>query len=131
MRELPAATDLLAGVAEFLRNDAMPALTGKLAFHARVAANVVDIVRRELERADAAETEETARLRSLLAAEGDLDALNARLCDGIAGGTLDGATPGLAEHLWATTLDALAINQPQYGRYRRESARGQADKNTA
>ena len=33
-------------------------------------------------------------------------------------------TPGLAEHLWQTTLDKLAVDQPGYDSYRRESAAG-------
>jgi hypothetical protein len=29
------------------------------------------------------------------------------------------ATPGLSEHLWATTLAKMAIEQPGYASYRR------------
>ena len=31
-------------------------------------------------------------------------------------------TPGLLPHLWQTTLDKLAVDQPGYDSYRRESA---------
>ena len=35
-------------------------------------------------------------------------------------------TPGLSDHLWATTLAKLAVDQPQYGAYRHEVRRGKA-----
>ena len=45
----PTASELLDAVREFLTGQVMPACTGQLAFHARVAANVLGIVARELE----------------------------------------------------------------------------------
>jgi aminoglycoside phosphotransferase (APT) family kinase protein len=44
----PTARELLDAVHEFLTNDVMPGTQGRLSFHARVAANVVAIVQREL-----------------------------------------------------------------------------------
>jgi hypothetical protein len=38
----------------------------------------------------------------------------------IASGEADLRTPGLAEHLWQTTLAKLAVDQPNYAAYRRE-----------
>jgi aminoglycoside phosphotransferase (APT) family kinase protein len=45
----PTASELLDAVREFLTASVMPATSGQLAFHARVAANVLGIVARELE----------------------------------------------------------------------------------
>jgi aminoglycoside phosphotransferase (APT) family kinase protein len=45
----PTASELLDAVRGFLTDQVMPASTGQLAFHARVAANVLGIVARELE----------------------------------------------------------------------------------
>ena len=45
----PTASELLDAVREFLTGSVMPATTGQLSFHARVAANVLAIVARELE----------------------------------------------------------------------------------
>ncbi len=45
----PTASELLDAVREFLTGSVMPATTGQLAFHARVAANVLAIVAREME----------------------------------------------------------------------------------
>ena len=38
----------------------------------------------------------------------------------IAKGELDLQPPGLADHLWQTTMDKLAVDQPNYAAYRRE-----------
>jgi len=45
----PTASELLDAVSEFLTGQVVPGTTGQLAFHARVAANVLGIVARELE----------------------------------------------------------------------------------
>jgi len=45
----PTASELLDAVREFLTDQVMPATAGQLAFHARVAANVLGVVARELE----------------------------------------------------------------------------------
>ena len=44
----PTAAELVAAVAEFLDNDVRAACSGQVGFHARVAANVLRIVEREL-----------------------------------------------------------------------------------
>ncbi len=44
----PTAAELVAAVADFLDNDVRTACDGKVGFHARVAANVLRIVEREL-----------------------------------------------------------------------------------
>lgn len=44
----PTALELVTAVREFLQNDVMPATEGRLQFHARVAANVLRTVEREL-----------------------------------------------------------------------------------
>ena len=122
MQDPPSARELIRAVAEFLRVHAMPELTGHTAFHARVAANVLDIVERELALAGEANAAEHARLRMLLGSDGTLEELNRRLCERIEAGELGEATPGLADHLWATTLAKLAIDQPGYSAYRRALA---------
>ncbi len=51
---------------------------------------------------------------------GSLAELNRVLADRIAKGEVDLQTPGLADHLWQTTMDKLAVDQPNYASYRRE-----------
>jgi hypothetical protein len=122
MQDLPAPDDLLAAVTAFLREQALPQLRGQAAFHARVAANALDIVRRQLVLAPLAEADEGQRLRALLQSDGNLAELNAALCQRIADGTIGLDTPGLLPHLWRTTLDKLAVDQPGYETFRRMQA---------
>lgn len=122
MQDRPTPTELLEAVAAFLREQVVPAVDGTLAFHARVAANALDIARRELlADADAQQADgERASLQALLdSSEPDLDALQRTLCRRIADGALDLATPGLADHLWRSTRAKLAVDQPGYGSYLR------------
>ena len=121
MQDPPTVTELLEATAAFLREVAVPQLSGHASFHARVAANALDIVKRELELRPAAERDEHARLQALLHIDGSTEELNALLSRRIAAGELDLQTPGLTEHLWATTLAKVAIDQPTYASYRRET----------
>lgn len=118
MQDQPTAIELLKVAAHFVRNEFLPQLSGHAAFNARVTANVLDIVRRELELAPAANARELERLAALLGETGDLDRLNRLLCERIASGRLGLDSPGLADHLWETTLAKLAIDQPGYASYR-------------
>ncbi|MCE9649273.1 MAG: DUF6285 domain-containing protein [Parvibaculum sp.] len=117
MQDQPSAVELVDIVADFIRNHAMPQLQGHAAFHARVAANALDIVKRELQLAPKAGSEEHERLKKLLGHDGALDELNRDLCARIETGELSLETPGLAEHLWAVTMTKLAIDQPNYSGY--------------
>jgi hypothetical protein len=116
MQDSPNTAELLASVAAFLREQVVPATEGRTAFHARVAANTLDIVQREMQLAPAAQARELARLQGLLGAEtpADLLAANRLLCERIASSHIGAGTPGFIEHLRQTTRDKLAIDQPGY-----------------
>jgi hypothetical protein len=119
MHDAPEPDALLAAVARFLREQALPLLPGDAAFHARVAANVLDIVRRQMAAAAMHEADEARGLRELLGRDGSVDELNRALCARIAAGEFDLHTPSLAAHLWQVTLAKLAVDQPGYASYRR------------
>lgn len=114
MQDAPTTKELIEAVRAFLEERAMPELKVHTAFHARVAANALAIVERELEQGPTAQTGERMRLMQLLGHEGPLDELNAELAKAIRAGELTLETPGLANHLWATTMDKVAIDQPNY-----------------
>ena len=124
MQDAPTAEQLLEAVASFLREHAVPGLSTPLAFHARVAANALDIARRELALAPAAVVRERAALAALLQCDPSLDVqhLNRMLCERIARDEVDLQTPGVAEALWRITLDKLAVDQPGYDTYQRAMA---------
>ena len=113
MQDEPHPPEILAAVAAFLRNEVMPAADGPLAYKARVAAAALDLVRREIE-PDRDGDAELTRLRALLVLDGDLAFLNAELARRLGSGAWDFATPGVAAHLWATTREKLAVDQPRY-----------------
>ena len=48
-RGIPSSAELAHAVREFLEEEVMPATAGRLSFHARVAANVMAQIERELE----------------------------------------------------------------------------------
>jgi len=123
MQDEPTPVELLTAVAAFLRDDIAPQLTGASAFKLRVGINALDLVVRQLTLAQASDAAEHERLSALLAQDGSLLDLNRKLAEAIASGTVDLATPGLAEHLWQTTMDKLAVDQPNYASYRREMER--------
>jgi hypothetical protein len=127
MREQPTAAELIEIVAEFLREQVMPELGARTAFHTRVAANVLDIVRREILQGPAALEAEAERLRDLLGSDGDHATLNHDLCERLADGGMDTQAPQLLRHLWATTLATVAIDQPNYATYRRTVAEAPGD----
>ncbi|HEY2068049.1 MAG TPA: DUF6285 domain-containing protein [Rhizomicrobium sp.] len=114
MMDQPSIRELVEAVREFLEKRAMPELKGHTAFHARVAANALGIVSRELERGDGAAASELLRLTALLKRDGSLDALNRELCGAIRDGALALDDPALLAHLESTTRDKVAIDQPNY-----------------
>jgi hypothetical protein len=124
MQDEPTPTELTKAVADFLRDDIAPTLSGHNAFKLRVAINMLDLVTRQLTLEAGSDAAEGERLKQLLKIDGSLLDLNRALADKIAAGQIDLQTPGLAEHLWQTTMDKLAVDQPTYAAYKRELGRG-------
>ena len=128
MQDRPTPSEVLTAVARFLKETVAPATTGHTSFQVRVAANALEMMRRHLDTAPAAEAAEHERLKAMLGVDGDLATLNADLAARIAAGEMDLATPGLADHLWTITLAKLAVDQPTYAAYRASLAeRGPAN----
>jgi len=123
MQDEPTPEELTRAVADFLRNDIAPVVSGHNAFKLRVAINALDLVTRQLRLEQGSDAAEAARLSQLLGQQGSLAELNRALADRIAKGETDLATAGLSEHLWQTTMDKLAVDQPNYGSYKRELER--------
>lgn len=117
MQDSPSAKELVEAVRGFLETKAMVELKGHSAFHARVAANVLAIVARELDLAPAAGEAEKHRLIALLGEDGTLEELNHRLCREIREGRIGLQTEGLLDHLKQTTLAKISIDQPKYKAY--------------
>jgi hypothetical protein len=120
MQDEPKPEELVSAVVDFLRNELAPVVSGHMAFRLRVSINALDLVTRQLQLTDASDGAEAARLSLLVGAEGSLGERNRRFAERIASGAVDLNTPGVAAHLWQTTLEKLAVDQPNYASYRRE-----------
>ncbi|MDN5005067.1 DUF6285 domain-containing protein [Bradyrhizobium sp. GCM10027634] len=123
MQDEPTPIELTKAVADFLRNDITPLISGHQSFKLRVAINILALVTRQLTQEERSDAREVERLRALLGMDGSVTELNRTLADRITKGEVDLTTPGLAEHLWATTMDKLAVDQPNYASYKRELGR--------
>jgi aminoglycoside phosphotransferase (APT) family kinase protein len=106
----PTAAELVAAVSMFLREDVMAA-EGRLNFLARVAANVLDGVEREL----LFGSEQERRHRERLSAFAQED--QAGLAAAIRAGVLDVEDPGLLAAIRAAVTDRLTVANPRYLSY--------------
>jgi hypothetical protein len=128
MHDRPTAVELLDAVRQFLEADAIPALDGTKKFHARVAANVLAVVVRELQSESEQLRGEWQRLRQLLGesvadAPSDLAtlrrairAVTEQLCQRIRTGDADRdpwRTAVLA-HVRQTVVDKLSVANPKF-----------------
>jgi hypothetical protein len=119
MMDQPSMLELVDAVRAFIEQRAMPELKGHTAFHARVAANALGIVSRELKLGPQANDQERKRLIALLGHEGSLEELNRELCKDIRAGKIGLETKGLADHLDLMIRDKVAIDQPTYSGLKR------------
>ena len=103
----PTAAELLAAVGTFLRDDVVSSAQGRVSFHARVAANVVDMVARELDAGD----EPRRRRHDWLTAVGVED--ETELAVAVRDGALDGVAD-LVDRLAEGVHDRLTVANPRY-----------------
>ena len=116
-QDRPTAAELLAAIADMLRDEAIPALDKtdpRLGFQMRVAVNSLAILEREARLGAAADEREHGRLTALLGHDGSLDALNRELARQLRAGERDERDPALMAHLEATIADKIAIANPKW-----------------
>jgi hypothetical protein len=111
MSEQVEAVTLIEAVADFIKS-IEGELSGRSAFHAKVAANALGIVARELEQQPRAT--EQAALAGFMGHDASLDALRAELCGRLRNGQLTPETPGLLEALQAVVVAKLSVDNPRY-----------------
>jgi Domain of unknown function (DUF6285) len=127
MQDRPTAEELLDAVRAFLEDDVVPVLDGRRKFHARVAANVLAIVGRELAGEEAALAAEWERLAPLVGRAGEVpagrEALrravregSAALAERIRAGDADAEPFGAAvrAHVRATVVEKLRVANPRF-----------------
>jgi hypothetical protein len=114
----PTLDELLAAVSALLRDTLPPQLNDADAFQARVAANALDLVRRELAQGDTARRAAQQRLQALLGVDGPLQDQLAELTRRIRDRQFTPATPGLIDMLKQHTLAKMAVEQPGHALFK-------------
>jgi aminoglycoside phosphotransferase (APT) family kinase protein len=108
----PTAAELADAVREYVEHDVMAATDGRVRFHARVAANVLGQIERELVLGPA----QAAAHRQRLASLGYSD--DAALAAGIRSGACDEQWEEVVAAVHASVLDKLAVANPDYAQER-------------
>ncbi len=125
MNDRPTAVELLGAVRRFLEREVVPALEGPRRYHARVAANVVAVVARQIEVEEQQLEAEWKRLGRLLGREEPPPAGRDTLRSAVRAGTEEIARrirageadsgpwrDALIAHLRATVADKLDVARP-------------------
>lgn len=120
----PDRLEILQAVETLLDRDIKPRIDGPQGYHLRIAINMLRILRRELEASSSFERVEREGLEALVgeltSASDEGEALaeaNAELCARIRDGRIAYDDPALREHLRATVMAKIAIDQPKYPSY--------------
>jgi hypothetical protein len=106
--DAPSAAELLDAVREWIERDLIPATEGRLRFHARVAANVIGMVGREIELGPAQSAAHAGRLARLGVAD------DTELAAAIRERRFDDRAAELRELLADSVADKLAVANPAY-----------------
>jgi hypothetical protein len=106
--DVPTVEQLVEAVREWLERDVMTSTEGRLQFHARVAANMLAMVERELELGPAQAAAHESRLATL----GVTD--DAELAARIRAGDFDDRYDEVRAVVLATVRDKLAVANPRH-----------------
>lgn len=106
--DAPDSASLVEAVREFLERDVLPATSGRVQFHGRVAMNVLAMVEREIAAGPAQARQHAAGLRRLGFAS------DAELAAAIRAGTLDDRIEDVASFVRDTVRAKLAVANPRY-----------------
>lgn len=127
MQDRPTYAELLDAVRHFLETEVVPRLDGPKKFHARVAANVLGIVERELAHEDRHLRSELRRLERLLGRSPSSDEdrlarrdavrrLTVEVCTRIRAGDADSGSwrEAVFAHTRASVREKLEVANPKY-----------------
>ena len=104
----PTAAELLEALHEWMERDLLPGVDGRLQFHTRVAINMIDIVRRELELGPDQEVQH----QEVLASFGMND--DAELAAAIREGAFDTDLVDVLNRLRPVVEDKVRVANPRY-----------------
>ena len=104
----PTAAELLEALHEWMERDLLPGVDGRWQFHTRVAINMIDIVRRELELGPDQEVQH----QEVLASFGMND--DAELAAAIREGAFDANLVDVLNRLRPVVEDKVRVANPRY-----------------
>jgi hypothetical protein len=113
MYDRPTAAELTEAVREYLERDVQPRLDGRVAFHLRVALNVLSMLERELADAGASDRDQRARLRAILGHDGETATLERELASGVRAGSIP-ISGDVLNHVRASVREKLLVANPKY-----------------
>jgi len=122
MHDSPSPAEILAVASGFVRDVLVSALPPDLSFNARVLANALDLVARQITQEERVAKESRAQLSFLLQQKGPEIVLVTELARRIEAGEIGLDDSVLIDYLWTTTLSKLAVDQPKYASYLAETA---------
>lgn len=106
--DAPTSVQIVEAVREWLENDVMPAVQGRLNFHARVAINMLAMVEREAVLGGQQRVDHEVRLRQIGAAD------DAELAQRIRDGEFDSSLKDVMAVLKDSIRDKLLVANPKY-----------------
>mgnify|MGYP001821636472 CR=1 FL=1 len=106
--DAPTAEQLIEAVREYLEHDVRDATDGRVRYHARVAANVLAMVERELVDGERQRSAHHERLAALGVAD------DTALAAAIRSGAIDVESAALGDALWEATLAKVRVANPDY-----------------
>ena len=114
LQDRPSAAELLEAVREFVERDVQPTLDGREAFHARVAANALGIVERELVLGPVVEAPALERISAVLGRTGTPRELVTAFATAIREGSVDDRADDVVDAVVALVAAKLTIANPKY-----------------
>lgn len=120
--DMPRLEELVGATRDFLHGQVREETTGRTRFHALVAGNALDIVYRDLHFGAEHRRREHERVRALLDTDGPLLDLRWKLVHAIRDDRIALDDRKLHEHLRATVVNQIAIDQPKYSGFKTAAA---------
>ena len=114
MQDRPTAAELLEAIREFLEQDVMPAVEGRVRFHSRVAVNALGMLEREVRLGAELDAAERARLGALLDHDADLATLTTELAARVRDGSLDDRGDEVVAAVRESVRAKLLVSNPDY-----------------
>jgi Domain of unknown function (DUF6285) len=114
MQDRPTAAELTEAIREFLEQDVMSSVEGRVRFHTRVAINALGMLEREMRLGPELDAAERERLAALLGLDTDLRSLTIELARRIRDGSLDDRRDEVLSAVRESVRAKLLVANPDY-----------------